>query len=103
MYSKAPTATFPSYELASGVISIDVADLTGLTEAEANATTGDVRRIAKAILDKLLAVQEAAAVADRSARMVVSKGVSLLDANTRQDGYSLNFQVDLSDADVKAE
>lgn len=102
-YSKVPTDTFPGYSSDGTNITIPLAALPGLTSAEAHTSTGDARKIVKAILDKALAVQNAAEAADQSARMVLSKAPSLLDENTVQHGYSANFQIDISGGDVKAE
>lgn len=47
-FDQSPSALFPSYASDGTTISIDIADLYGLTSAEANASSGDWREIALA-------------------------------------------------------
>lgn len=67
-FNPAPTAVFSSYESDGTTISIDIADLDGLTAAEANATTGDLRSVALAFPSTFYAHYAGLATADKPAR-----------------------------------
>jgi hypothetical protein len=80
-YDKAPTATFPSYAYAASGVSINKSDLPGLLDAEADASTGDTRKIAYGMLEQLYQKQLASDVADYSSRMNVTRTKKLISGN----------------------
>lgn len=85
-YNAAPSGFFGAgYSLAANVAGFTTADGSGclaqLTDVEANATTGDWRKIVFAIMEQLNVNWQAMAVEDRPAKVNIYKS-SILDANT---------------------
>jgi hypothetical protein len=64
-----PTDLFPSYDLTNGVISIDVADIVGITDVEAHPTTGNGSEVVRCLVNSFqqtYATKSAAAAAPLS-------------------------------------
>lgn len=78
--------------------------LTELTAAEADATTGDIRKIMYALAQMLYTKYTAIATADRPTRMAIYRG-STLDESTNlvTRTFTLTFTLDASAIDVTAE
>lgn len=106
-----PTVIFPGYEqvAAGGTVTaesivIPIADLPSLTAAEANAATGDGRKVAyglsQAIFDKVTALDPAA----RPNAMSVARGTPTgVNASTVQQSFTQTYQLDVTGVDVAAE
>lgn len=99
--SIAPEAYLPDIELvaASGTVTaqsvvIPLATLEGLSAAEANATTGDVRELTRTFLDSLYNAIQATPEADRPTKMTIEKNVNrnIDDINKQFHTYILRFQ-----------
>jgi hypothetical protein len=68
--------------------------LTQLTDAQANATTGDIRIVARALLFKLAAAWDATAVANRPGKMRIRKTSGLNSVTgTVTETYNIEFDV----------
>jgi len=96
------------YSYASNAITLNTAAhatpcLTTLSAAEANATTGDIRDVARAFLYKLAATWDATATADRPAKMNVRKTLSYDASGNAVESYAVSFSVGLTFGDVAAE
>jgi predicted 3-demethylubiquinone-9 3-methyltransferase (glyoxalase superfamily) len=71
------------YSVASNAITMNTNDaaenktLTELTDAEAHATTGDIRKVIFALQEKLFAAYNATATADRPTKMTIQKSTSV--------------------------
>lgn len=97
----APTVILPSYEFTGTKLSIDLSDLTGLTAAEANATTGDARKVAFEIVKALhKGITEASPVIGQVTATV--QNPSALSATKVRQNYSLAFDLDISSSDIAA-
>jgi hypothetical protein len=98
-----PTEIFPGYSTDGTSITIPLADLPGLTAAEADDATGDGRKLAfeltKTIAEKYLAIPTAERPAGLSATIGTLQGLS---ATTARRSYSLAFDLDVAAADVIA-
>jgi hypothetical protein len=103
-----PTEIFEGYQsLANGAaapaagIFIPLTSLPGLTEAEANASTGDGRKLAFELALKMLASHDAIPLAGRSPRFSVSTSPPTgISSTTVRRSFTFNFEVDISTADV---
>lgn len=107
-FNPAPTSLWAGYVYANDTLSIPLANLDGLTAAEANATTGDWRAIAQALLVTLYNHYNGLATADKPAAMTVStpsvQAVSSGDfAGTVKATYSASFYLTLDGAVVSDE
>jgi hypothetical protein len=77
--------------------------LTQLTNAEANATTGDVREVMRALCYKFSAVWDATAAADRPGQMTISKQISYDSDGTANENYVFTFNVGVTYGNVSTE
>jgi len=77
-----PSTWLPSWSEDATNISLPIASLPELTAAEADGTTGDIRKVAFALTKKLADVFEAAAVADRPTQMTIGRYASSNQAGT---------------------
>lgn len=69
-----PTQLFPGYTSDGTVITIPLADLTGLTTAEANAATGNAMEVLRTIIDKAQAQLAVLTPETRPTRASLTKG-----------------------------
>ncbi len=106
-----PTALFPNYQLlasnasapAEGIF-IPLSDLTGLLSAEANASTGDGRKVAYEVIRKIVASYQGLATDARPSRMNVAASTPTgITADIVRRSYTLSFDVGISATDVAAE
>ncbi|MGG6293799.1 hypothetical protein ACQ4M4_05185 [Leptolyngbya sp. AN02str] len=106
-----PTDLFPGYDLLDATdpapsqgIFIPLADLSGLTAAEADAATGDGRKVAYEVLRKVESSFTAIPTADRPTRMNVTLGTPTgVNANIVRRSYTLTFDVSIGATDMADE
>lgn len=106
-----PTAILPNYaylnsgdSVPSAGIFIPLASLPGLTAAEANATTGDGRKVAFELCRAIFANLEALPVASRPSRFTITRGIPAgIDQTIVRQTYTLSFDIDFSGSDVANE
>jgi len=72
-FDPTPTTWLPDWSEDATDITLPIASLPELTAAEADAVTGDIRKILYALLEKLYAVWAATATADRPDRMTITR------------------------------
>jgi hypothetical protein len=77
-----PSTWMPSWAEDATNITVPIASFPELTAAEADGTTGDIRKVAFALTKKLADVFEATAVADRPTQMVIGRYASSNSAGT---------------------
>ena len=85
-------------------ITVPIATFTEMTAAEADATTGDIRKVVFAILEHLWGIWYATAAADRPAKMTMDRSISIDDGSgvvTKQ--YVFVFKTTTSGQEVSAE
>ncbi len=107
----APSHWLPGFELlaANGTataqsIAIPLTALPGLSDTEANATAGDIRKVARAIIAALHAAYLGEAEADRPQQMEVSRYTNIdesTDTTTRT--YNARFVVEVGEEEVADE
>ncbi|MDG2614706.1 hypothetical protein P7L53_00475 [Thermoleptolyngbya sichuanensis XZ-Cy5] len=106
-----PGAILPNYAyLASGDaapangIFVPLASLTGLTPAEANATSGDGRKVAFELCRAMFVNLDALPTANRPSRFTITRGIPAgIDQTIVRQTYTLSFDIDFSGSDVAAE
>ena len=72
-WSGAPTGWFSGWAEDGTNITVPIASFPEMTAAEADATTGDIRKILYAICERCWSVWNALATADRATKMTLSK------------------------------
>jgi hypothetical protein len=99
MATVTPTQIFPGYSSDGTAITIPLADLTGLTAAEANATTGNAMEVLRTFIDKAQAQLAALTPETRPVRSSLTKaapsiavGTGILPGTLRQT-YSASFDL----------
>lgn len=89
-----PSHWLPGYSADSSAVTVPLAALPGLSAAEAHATTGDIRKVARAVLAALWAAWLGEETADRPQRMQLSRGTSVDDlTETTTRTYTATFRV----------
>ena len=97
----APSHWLDGFTADSSGITIPLAALPGLSAAEADETTGDIRKVARAFCAALYAAYLAEDEADRPQRMEISRSTYVddeADATTRT--YTARFDVAAGEEDV---
>lgn len=106
-----PTDLFTGYSLLAASepapsqgIFIPLTSLAGLTQSEAEAVTGDGRKVAFELCRTVFNTINTLASADRPAKMTVSCSTpSGVDSTTVRQAYTMTFDLDMSNSDVAAE
>lgn len=99
-----PGHWLPGYSADNTGITIPLAALPGLSAAEANATGGDVRKVARALMAALHAAWSAEAAEDRPARMTLARSTYVDDdADTTTRTYTARFEVQVGEEEVAEE
>ena len=99
--TKVPTDWLENYSFTEPDITIPRGDLDGITAAEANATTGDIREIVRGLLEALFQHHQSEAAADRLTQFRISKSVSPDPvSNTQEINYSVRCVVSAGDVNV---
>ncbi|WP_293335944.1 hypothetical protein [Microcoleus sp. CAWBG58] len=104
-----PAELFPGYTFESNEIRIPIAALTGLTAAEANATTGNGMEILRQIVDRSHFALAALVPAARPTKATVAKpnpsiasGTNVAPGTLRQS-YTLNFDLQPTSLELASE
>jgi len=103
-FTATPTAWIPSWAEDGTDITVPIASFPELTAAEADAVTGDIRKITFAILEQLWDVWTATATADRPTQWTMAKNASVNTATgitTTQ--YTCTFAIETTAQDVADE
>lgn len=99
-----PTTWLPSWASDGTAITLPIASIPNLTAGEANATTGDIRKVLFHLFEKLLADWNATAVADRPGKLVMLKSAQFDQAaNQITDTYTFVIVTDVGTTEVAAE
>jgi hypothetical protein len=93
-WNPVPTTLFAGWTQDGTNITLPIANVPELTSAEANATTGDTRKILFALCEKIANWWYALATADRPTKMTVTRSISV-DSVTgiATKSYTLTFKV----------
>ena len=97
----APSHWLDGYTADSSGITIPLTALPGLSAAEADETTGDIRKVARALAAALYAAYIGEAEADRPAQMQLSRYTSVDETNdTTTREYRARFNVAVAEEEV---
>lgn len=80
MFVDTPTLWLPNWSENGTVITLPIASLPNLTAEEADAVTGDIRKIAFALVDQLFVAYNALPVADRPTKVRITRATSVDDS-----------------------
>lgn len=99
-----PSTWIPNWSEDGTDISVPIATFPKLTAAEADATTGDIRKVLFAVVDKLYDAWNNTAAADRPAKMTMTK-TKAVDVSTGlvTSIYQFRFTTEITEEDVVAE
>lgn len=78
-FNPLPPAWLPNWSEDATNITLPIASLPELTAAEADAASGDIRKILYALMEKLYAVWAAQEVADRPTKFTLTRATSVND------------------------
>ena len=97
----APSHWLTGYSADSDGITIPLSALPGLSAAEADETTGDIRKVARAICAALHAAYLGEAEADRPEQMQLSRYTNVDEStNTTTRTYQARFNVAVAEEEV---
>jgi hypothetical protein len=94
-----PTDLLPSYSFSGTALTIDLSDLPGLTDAEANATSGDGRKVVFELVKALAGTISAANPAIPGVSASIGTPAAISVSKVRKQ-YAISFDLDISAADV---
>ena len=99
-----PTHWLPGYSATGSAITIPLSALPGLDSSEADASTGDIRKIARALAAALYEAWIAEAEADRPKMMLLSRATTVNDATGETvRTYQQQFRVETTGEEVAEE
>lgn len=103
-FDPTPTSWIASWSEDGTNITVPIASFSELTAAEADASTGDIRKIMFAILEHIWDVYLALPVADRPNKMVIQKTATVSTTyNKLTSKYIFTIETDIGTQEVRAE
>lgn len=101
-----PAQLFPGITVTATDVTIPLADLVGVTQAEANPTTGDGAIVVRGLIEAAYTQLQTIAAADRPARFTITKGGQSIAPglnNTIRQPYTVTFDVTATTFEVASE
>ena len=92
-----------NYTADSTTLTVTIADFPQLTSAEADPSTGDVRKILFAMLDKIAVAFEALPAADKPGKMTIQKATGSFNGSAARVSYNFSFDLAVGSLEVAAE
>lgn len=103
-FDKTPTSWFESWSEDGTTISVPLTTFPEMTAAEADATTGDIRKIMFAIIQKFYSVYLATASADRPTKFTITKTATTdMIRGVLKNRYVIACETDISAQEVREE
>ena len=103
-FDKTPTTWIANWSEDETDITVPLATFSELTAAEADATTGDIRKIAFAIIEHLYSTYNSTLAADRPAKWTMQKTATVnTTLNKIISRYSITFETDFGTQEVREE
>lgn len=100
-FDKTPSAWITSWSEDGTDITVPIASFPQLTAAEADGTSGDIRKIIFAILEVLYAKHVSLATADRPSKLTITKTASVDTAtNVLTNTYNFTIKTDILTQEV---
>lgn len=101
-YDGAPSSWITSWSEDGTDINVPIASIGDLTAAEADGTTGDIRKVLYEILEHIKTTNDALDSADQPTKMTISKSSSFSGDNAKHV-YRVTFYNEISVQDVADE
>lgn len=103
-WSSTPSIVFgTNYSASSTTMTLSLSDFSEITAAEANALTGDSRKIVYGLIEGLFNRVNALPLADAPTKMSVTRSRGLNADGTINASYVVNFTLEADNIDVAAE
>lgn len=84
-------------------MTLPIASFPDLTASEADASTGDIRKVLYAFCSAMRDKFASLPAADRPTKMNILKTMGTVQGNTISVGFNFSFQLEIGDLDVAAE
>jgi hypothetical protein len=91
------------YSADGTTLTFTIANFPQLTSAEADAATGDVRKVLFALLDQIAVNFAALPAADKPVKMTIQKATSNFDGSNARVSYNFSFDLAVSGLEVASE
>lgn len=103
-WSALPTAVFANWSEDGTNITLPIASVPELTAAEADAATGDSRKILYALCERIWSWWNALATADKATKMTITKSASInTTTGIVTNTYTLQFMNTIASQEVASE
>jgi hypothetical protein len=102
-WSAVPTAYMANWSEDGTDITVPIASFSELTAAEADAVTGDIRKIIFAFMQQWYTVWNGLATGDKSTKMTMQKNDTLLSNGNINRQFIVTFQIQPLTIEVPAE
>jgi len=102
-FDPAPTTLLPNWSEDTTNITLPLASLPELTAAEADAVTGDIRKVLWALCTEVYDNFAALAAADKPAKMSITKTQALTTAGNIEHAFTFRFTLATTGLEVAAE
>jgi hypothetical protein len=103
-FDPVPTGWIANYSSNGTNLTLPIASFPELTAAEAHTSTGDIRKIIFALLERLNAKYASLAAADRPGKLTILKSASFNSATNKiVANYLFQIELDVSGMEVAAE
>ena len=103
-FNPAPSSWLADWSEDGTDISVPIATFPQLTAAEADGTTGDIRKVLFALADAFYQAYNAKAIADRPTKMAIFKNTTVDNsANVITQTFTLRFNTEITGEEVQSE
>ena len=99
-FDKTPTTHIAGWSEDGTNVTFPISSFAQLDATEADAATGDIRRIAFALAEKLFAIYAAMATADRPVNFAVRRSTSDGASGNLNRSYSIDFTIEATALEV---
>jgi hypothetical protein len=102
-FNPAPTSFFANWSEDGANITLPIASVPELTAAEADATTGDIRKVLFAIIERAAVAYAALAAADKPGKMAIDRSNFLRSDGNIDRTFTVTFTLAPASIDVADE
>lgn len=99
-WNAAPTEFMTGWSEDGTNITVPIASFPEMTAAEADADTGDIRKVLLAMCEQWYSVYNALATADKSTKMVLSRAQTFAAGNEITRSYTMRFTIEPTTIEV---
>ncbi|MFA6043373.1 MAG: hypothetical protein WC718_00185 [Phycisphaerales bacterium] len=102
-FDPAPSYWIAGWAVDASDIVVPIASLTGLTLAEADGITGDIRDVLFSLIEKIWSDYDGLDAADRPTKMTITKNTGYSTGGEIKRTYVIEFKTQVASEDVAAE